>query len=92
MSVTGSVSTQAAGLTTRLCRDCKWSRVYWLDRLLCSRPYQFALCANPKFATAEDRADEAVDGVQTHDHPYCSWMREEEDECGMAGTAWEPRQ
>ena len=71
----------------RLCKDCRFYRVPWLDRvsLLGSR---YAKCMNPGVTVGHDYL---ISGKQRSSATFCSVARSYDHLCGVKGRYWQAR-
>lgn len=71
----------------KLCRDCKWHRLSFMDRLLGFG--KFAKCAKPELQLSGSGYP-LVNGGSS-ELTYCATQRERKLGCGPEGKMWEPK-
>ncbi len=74
----------------KFCKDCKWFRLAWVDRLI--QAHRYGKCAHPKARPDfVGELNSLVDGKIHTTFRYCSCVRDDSWQCGRNATWWEPK-
>jgi hypothetical protein len=67
----------------RLCKDCRWSRMYW---------FSVDECHHPALGEREPHVDPVTGKTESAGHWSCAALRMHSSEsCGYEGRLWERR-
>jgi hypothetical protein len=70
----------------KLCKDCQWVKVGWIDKLLVG--WRFAKCTHPD-SEQEEEIDYSTGKIEPKHFYYCSTMRM--GSCGKEANLFEPK-